>query len=58
MPKTLNEALHYDGPDQGIEQRIATSRGGTNNSFQQPVLSMVMAMMGQSKMIFCNFSIA
>jgi hypothetical protein len=36
MPKTLNEALHYDGPDQGIEQRIATSRGGTNNSFQQP----------------------
>ncbi|MBW4490353.1 MAG: hypothetical protein KME12_21450 [Trichocoleus desertorum ATA4-8-CV12] len=36
MPKTLNAALHYDGPDQGIEQRIATSRGGTNNSFQQP----------------------
>lgn len=36
MPKSLNEALHYDGPDQGIEQRIATSRGGTNNSFQQP----------------------
>ena len=36
MPKSLNEALQYDGPDQGIEQRIATSRGGTNNSFQQP----------------------
>lgn len=36
MPRSLNEALQYDGPDQGIEQRIATSRGGTNNSFQQP----------------------
>jgi hypothetical protein len=36
MPKSLNEALHYDGPEQGIEQRIATSRGGTNNPFQQP----------------------
>lgn len=36
MPKSLDEALHYDGPNQGIEQRIATSRGGTNNSFQQP----------------------
>lgn len=36
MPKSMDEALQYDTPDKEIQNRIATSRGGTNNSFQQP----------------------
>ncbi len=36
MPKSLDEALLYDDTAQDGQFRIATSRGGTANSFQQP----------------------
>ncbi len=36
MPKSLDEALQEDELDKGIQQRIATSRGGTSNPFSQP----------------------
>ncbi|MEC4812148.1 MAG: hypothetical protein SAK29_02530 [Scytonema sp. PMC 1069.18] len=36
MPKSLTEALQYDETAQDGQFRIATSRGGTANSFQQP----------------------
>jgi hypothetical protein len=35
VPKNLDEALQYDRPDEEIQYRISTSKGGTNNSFQQ-----------------------
>ncbi|GAB1541946.1 hypothetical protein NUACC21_46190 [Scytonema sp. NUACC21] len=36
MPKSLDEALNYDETAQDGQFRIATSKGGTANSFQQP----------------------
>ena len=36
MPKSLEEALQYDETAKEGQIRIATSRGGTANSFQQP----------------------
>lgn len=36
MPKSLDEALQEDELEKGIQQRIATSRGGTSNPFSQP----------------------
>jgi Bacterial archaeo-eukaryotic release factor family 6 len=36
MPKSLAEALQYDETAQDGQFRIATSKGGTANSFQQP----------------------
>jgi hypothetical protein len=35
VPKSLDEALQYDEPDEEIQNRISTPRGGTANSFQQ-----------------------
>jgi hypothetical protein len=34
-PKSLDEALQYDRPDEEIQYRISTYKGGTDNSFQQ-----------------------
>lgn len=36
MPKSLDEALNYDETAQEGQFRIATSKGGTSNSFSQP----------------------
>ena len=36
MPKSLDEALQYDDTAQEGQFRIATSKGGTSNSFTQP----------------------
>ena len=36
MPKSLDQALNYDETAQEGQFRIATSRGGTSNSFVQP----------------------
>jgi hypothetical protein len=36
MPKSLDEALQEDEIQKGVQQRIATSRGGTSNPFSQP----------------------
>ncbi len=36
VPQSMDEALQYDETAQDGQFRIATSKGGTNNSFQQP----------------------
>lgn len=36
MPQSMDEVLHEDEIQKGVQQRIATSKGGTANSFQQP----------------------
>ncbi|MFB2922437.1 hypothetical protein [Aerosakkonema funiforme] len=36
VPKNMDEALQYDETAKEGQHRIATSKGGTNNSFQQP----------------------
>lgn len=36
LPKNMEEALQYDETAQEGQQRIATGRGGTSNSFTQP----------------------
>ncbi|AFZ25909.1 hypothetical protein Cylst_3790 [Cylindrospermum stagnale PCC 7417] len=36
MPKSLEEALQEDDFQKGVQHRIATSKGGTANPFQQP----------------------
>ncbi|MDZ8188851.1 MAG: hypothetical protein RMX96_28860 [Nostoc sp. ChiSLP02] len=36
LPKSLDEVLQEDEMQKGVQQRIATSKGGTGNSFQQP----------------------
>lgn len=36
LPKSMDEALDYDETAKEGQHRIATSKGGTNNSFQQP----------------------
>lgn len=36
LPKNLDEVLQEDEMQKGVQQRIATSKGGTANSFQQP----------------------
>ncbi|ACK70638.1 conserved hypothetical protein [Gloeothece citriformis PCC 7424] len=35
VPHNMTEALQYDEPENSLQNRISTSRGGTNNSFQQ-----------------------
>ncbi|MBE9198266.1 MULTISPECIES: hypothetical protein [unclassified Nodularia (in: cyanobacteria)] len=36
MPRSMDEALLEDDIQKGVQHRIATSRGGTANPFQQP----------------------
>ncbi|MBD2744019.1 hypothetical protein [Coleofasciculus sp. FACHB-1120] len=36
LPKSKDEALQYDATSKDGQIRIATSKGGTNNTFQQP----------------------
>lgn len=36
LPKSMTEALQYDETAREGQNRIATSKGGTSNSFQQP----------------------
>ncbi|TVP59943.1 MAG: hypothetical protein EA343_18715 [Nodularia sp. (in: Bacteria)] len=36
MPRSMDEALMEDDIQKGVQHRIATPRGGTSNSFQQP----------------------
>ncbi|GAX35722.1 baeRF3 domain-containing protein [Nodularia sp. NIES-3585] len=36
MPRSMDEALMEDDIQKGVQHRIATSRGGTANTFQQP----------------------
>ncbi|BAU63982.1 hypothetical protein STA3757_13510 [Stanieria sp. NIES-3757] len=35
VPKSLAEALRYDEPENSLQNRISTPKGGTSNAFQQ-----------------------
>ncbi|WP_013325235.1 hypothetical protein [Gloeothece verrucosa] len=35
VPQNMDEALQYDTPENTLQNRISTSKGGTNNPFQQ-----------------------